>query len=224
MADSENIEPEEAAIKVMVVDDQAMVRQGLVSLLQLESGLEVVAEAGSGSEALSLLRRCSPDVILMDVRMPLMDGIECTRQVLQINPDVKVLILTTFDEDDYIFPAIEAGCCGYLLKDTLLEDLSAAIKIVHKGNLQLGPSIAPKVLARLRPYKPKEETEKSRFMTEREKKILQLIGKGQSNKEIAAVLMISEGTVKNHISSILTHLGLRDRTQAALWVAENGIN
>lgn len=210
-------------IKVMVVDDQPMVRKGIVSLLQLEEGIEVVGEAGSGAEAISLVPRLSPDLILMDVRMPNMDGIECTQKILKVFPAVKMLILTTFDEDEYIFPAIEAGCCGYLLKDTPLEDLSAAIKIVHKGNVQLGPSIAPKVLARLRPYKEKGETEKLRFMTDREKTILKLIGQGKSNKEIASALNISEGTVKNHISSILTQLGLRDRTQAALWVSENGI-
>lgn len=210
-------------IRVMIVDDQALVRHGLTSLLSLEDDITIVGEAGNGSEAISLIDSLKPDVILMDMRMPILNGVDATKEILKRNPGVKVVVLTTFDEDEYIFESLKAGASGYLLKDTPSEDLSAAIRVVHHGHTQLGPSIAPKVLARLRPYSPPagDGASSIKFMTEREQEILKLIAQGLNNKEIAGKLSITEGTVKNHISSILTQLGVRDRTQAALWAREH---
>ncbi|HEY9786599.1 MAG TPA: response regulator transcription factor [Candidatus Obscuribacterales bacterium] len=210
-------------IRVMIVDDQALVRRGLASLLALESDIQVVGEASNGSEAVSLLESLKPDVILMDMRMPILDGVEATREIVKRSPQTRILVLTTFDDDEYIFLSLKAGASGYLLKDTPSEDLSAAIRAVHHGHTQLGPSIAPKVLSRLKPFSPpsSQAAESIKFMTEREQEILNLIAQGMNNKEIASQLNITEGTVKNHISSILTQLGVRDRTQAALWAKEH---
>lgn len=208
-------------IRVMLVDDQSLVRQGLNSLISLEDDMEVVGEAGGGREAISLVESIKPDVILMDMRMPNCNGVEATAEILKRHPGLKILVLTTFDEDEYIFESLKAGASGYLLKDTPSEDLAAAIRIVFHGHTQLGPTIAPKVLARLKPFSPQADQMPVKFMTEREQEILKLIARGLNNKEIAAALHITEGTVKNHISSILTQLGVRDRTQAALWAHEH---
>lgn len=205
----------------MIVDDQPLIRQGLSSLLSLEDDIELIAEVSSGREAISLCNQLKPDVILMDILMPGFNGVEATREIMARNPGMRVLMLTTFDEDEFILDSLKAGACGYLLKDTSSDDLAAAIRVTHHGHTQLGPTIAPKVLARLKPVAPKQETNVLQFMSEREQEILKLIGQGLSNKEIAASLHITEGTVKNHVSSIFTHLGVRDRTQAALWAKEN---
>ena len=208
-------------IKVLIVDDQPLARQGLLAVLSLSEDIEVVGEASSGSEAIVVAAKVNPDVVLMDIRMPLMNGIEATSQILKQHANVHVLMLTTFDEDEYIVGALKAGASGYLLKDTRPHDLIAAIGLVHHGHLQFGPSIAAKVLARLQPYVPKQNTEILKFMSAREQELLRLMAQGLSNQELASKLNLTEGTVRNYVSSILTQLGVRDRTQAALWAHNN---
>lgn len=209
-------------IRLMLVDDQTLVRQGLASLLSLEEDFEIVAHAGHGQEAVSLAASSGPDIILMDIRMPVMDGVEATKMIRERNPDIKILVLTTFDEDEYIVRAMQAGASGYLLKDAPTEQLASAIRSVHNGFTQLGPTIGPKLLSRLNSQAgsgPKEDAES--LFTGRELEILKLLGQGKSNKEIAHTLFITEGTVKNHITKILAQLNVRDRTQAALWAQQN---
>lgn len=210
-------------IRVMIVDDQVLVRQGLISLLSLHDDIEIVGEAGNGSEAVSIVSSMKPDVILMDMRMPIMNGVEAIREIFRRQVPVSILVLTTFDEDEFIVESLQAGASGYLLKDTPSDELAAAIRLVQAGHTQLGPSIASKVVSKLTTQPKQSESAKTalQFMTDREKEILKLIATGMNNKEIAEQLHITEGTVKNHISSILTQLEVRDRTQAALWAKAN---
>ncbi len=211
----------EKKIRIMLVDDQPLVRQGLLSLLSLEDDLEIVGEATHGAEAITLFETLQPDVTLMDVQMPGVNGVDATQEIMTRHPDARILVLTTFDDDEFIVKALHAGAAGYLLKDTKADDIAGAIRLIHSGHVQLGPSIAPKVLARLKPYMGKRDVEAIKFMSHRELEILKLISTGHNNKEIASQLAITEGTVKNHISSILTQLGVRDRTQAALWASQH---
>lgn len=205
----------------MIVDDQPLARQGLLAMLSLSEDIEVTAEASGGQEAVAMASRTNPDVILMDIRMPGMNGIEATSEIIKQNEHIHVLILTTFDDDELIVGALKAGASGYLLKDTRPQDLIAAIGLVHRGHLQFGPSVASKVLSRLQPYVPKANTEILKFMSTREQQVLRLIAQGLSNLEMSGRLNLSEGTVRNYVSSILTQLGVRDRTQAALWAHNN---
>lgn len=207
-------------IQLLLVDDQTLIRQGLASLLSLEDDFQVVGHAGNGEEALSMATNLKPDIVLMDIRMPVMDGVEATRRLRETMPQIKILVLTTFDEDEYIVQAMQAGASGYLLKDAPTEQLSAAIRSVHNGFTQLGPTIAPKLFSRLSPQSSSKESIQELF-TDRELEILKLLGQGKSNKEIAQTLFITEGTVKNHITKILSQLNARDRTQAALWAQQN---
>ncbi len=207
-------------INVLIVDDQPLARQGLLAVLSLADDIEVVGEAANGLEAIAMAASLNPHLILMDIRMPGMNGIDATREILQKHEGLHVLMLTTFDEDEYIVNALKAGASGYLLKDTRPQDLIASIKLVHHGHLQFGPSVADKVLARLQPY-VRANTEILKFMSAREQEVLKLIANGLSNQEIANQLNLSEGTVRNYVSSILTQLGVRDRTQAALWAHNN---
>ncbi|AFY88520.1 response regulator [Chroococcidiopsis thermalis] len=204
-------------IQILVVDDQSLIRQGLKALLELDPELTVVGEAENGQLALQLAQELRPDVILMDIRMPLMDGVAATREILQQLPQTKVLVLTTFDDDEYVKAAIAHGAMGYLLKDTPSEELAIAIHAVHKGYTQLGPGIVKKLLVSplsvTKPTPPPVLQE----LTPRELEILQLIASGANNREIAQKLFISEGTVKNHVTNILNRLNLRDRTQAAIF-------
>jgi DNA-binding NarL/FixJ family response regulator len=192
-----------------------------MAMLSLADEIEVVGEASNGHEAIALSARTNPHVILMDIRMPGMDGIEATREITQRQADIHILMLTTFDEDEYVMGALKAGASGYLLKDTSPRDLIAAIGLVHHGHVQLGPAIAAKVLSRLQPYVPKERSEILQFMSTREQEVLRLIARGFSNQELANRLSLTEGTVRNYVSNILTQLGVRDRTQAALWAHNN---
>lgn len=205
-------------IRVLLVDDQSLIREGLRALLELDSELEIVGEAENGQTAIQLIERLhvtslQPDVVLMDMRMPVMDGVAATREICQKFPDIKVLVLTTFDDDEYVNAAMNFGAMGYLLKDTPSEELANSIRAVHKGYTQLGPGIMKKFLTSTPTAPPAELNE----LTPRELEVLRLIATGASNKEISRKLYISEGTVKNHVTHILNRLNLRDRTQAAIF-------
>lgn len=211
-------------IRVLVVDDQALVREGMATLLALEEGMQVVGQASHGDEACTLAEDLRPDVILMDIRMPVCDGVMATQKIHQRFPQIKVVVLTTFDDEEFIVQALKAGASGYLLKDTPSEQLAAAVKTVHQGHTLLGPTVTPKVLSHLSAQQKQNHKQKvscEDLLTMREIEVLKLIGQGKSNREIAHTLNITEGTVKNHVTRILTQLSVRDRTQAALWAQEH---
>ncbi|QKQ77939.1 response regulator transcription factor [Nostoc sp. TCL240-02] len=207
-------------IKVLLVDDQGLIRQGLRALLELEPDLEIVGEAENGEQAINLVAEFQPDVLLLDIRMPIMDGVAATKEIQKRFPTTKILVLTTFDDDEYVSAALQNGAMGYLLKDTPSEELAVAIRAVYKGYTQLGPGIVKKLLTQFSNGTPIHSTPVPSTLTEltpREKEVLRLIATGASNREIAQELYISEGTVKNHVTNILNTLNLRDRTQAAIW-------
>ena len=216
-------------IRVLLVDDQALFREGLRTLLSVWPDLEVVGEAGNGQEALVLVAAVRPDVVLMDLRMPVLDGAAATRRLLAEWPDTKVIVLTTFDDDDHVFDGLRAGAVGYLLKDVPSEKLVEAIRLAAEGKSFLQPSIAAKVVAefaRLTAVPPVTAVSVSPLiepLSDRELEILALLSTGASNKEIAVQLYIAEGTVKNHVTNILGKMGARDRTQAALRAKEMGL-
>ena len=205
-------------IRLLLVDDQALFREGLRTLLSLHEDLQVVGEAGNGLEALSAADSLRPNVVLMDLRMPVLDGVAATRRLLAAHPATRVIVVTTFDDDELVFDGLRAGAIGYLLKDVSSDKLVEAIRAAASGESFLQPSIAAKVLAefnrlerRLPPTPALAEP-----LSERELDILRLMAEGDSNKEIAAALYIAEGTVKNHVTNVLGKLGVRDRTQAVL--------
>ncbi|MBN1993018.1 MAG: response regulator transcription factor [Anaerolineae bacterium] len=216
-------------VRVLVADDQQLMREGIASLLSIQNGLEVVGTAANGQEAIDRALTLLPDVILMDIRMPVMDGIAATEQLRRQLPGCQVLMLTTFDDDEYIVKSLIAGACGYLLKDIPARDLAHAIQLAHRGIYQLEPSIAGKLVGVLsaKGAAPALATpaleEECPDLTERELEVLRLIATGATNREIAQALVISEGTVKNHVSNILNCLGLRDRTQAAIYAREKNL-
>ncbi len=206
-------------IKVLLVDDQNLIRQGLKALLELEADLEIIGEAENGEQAIKLSEQLQPDVILMDIRMPIMDGVAATREIQKRCPGIKILVLTTFDDDEYIKAALQNGAMGYLLKDTPSEELAVAIRAVYKGYTQLGPGIVKKLVTQFSTLTSTQSLPVPPSLAEltpREKEVLQLIAIGANNREIAQQLYISEGTVKNHVTNILNRLNLRDRTQAAI--------
>ena len=226
----------EPKVRVLVVDDQRLMRDGIASLLSIQEGIEIVGTASNGQEAIEQAISLQPDVVLMDVRMPAMDGVTATADLRRQLPDCQVLMLTTFDDEDYIVDALRAGASGYLLKDIPAQDLAKAVISAHMGIYQLDAAVASKMVAALAglgskgsnvpppapifvPISSATQTE----LTEREIDVLRLIAKGATNREIAEQLVISEGTVKNHISNMLNRLGLRDRTQAAIYARENGL-
>ncbi len=207
-------------IRVVLIDDQHLIRQGLKALLELEPDLQVVGEGENGQMAIALVETLQPDVVLMDIRMPVMDGVAATREINQQFPGTKVLVLTTFDDDQYVAEALRFGAMGYLLKDTPSEELAAAIRSVYKGYTQLAPGLVEKIMAKVpttAPPTPPTPPSSWDELTPREQEVLRLIAKGASNREIAQSLYISEGTVKNHVTNILNRLNLRDRTQAAIY-------
>ncbi len=208
-------------IKILVVDDQTLVRQGLATLLSVEDDFEIVGQSADGTQAFLHVEQLQPDVVLMDLRMPICDGITAAARIREKFPLVKVLALTTFDDDELIFEAIEAGAAGYLLKDTPREQVAAAVRAVYQGSMYLGPTIAPRIVSQLHRAPVKTSGTASHWLTSREQEVLKLIVQGKSNKEIALQLSITEGTVKNHVSSVLTAIGARDRTQAVLWAQAN---
>ena len=206
---------------MLIVDDQALVREGMASLLALEEDLQVVGQACNGEEACKMADEFSPDIVLMDVRMPVCDGVTATGIIREKHKEIKVIVLTTFDEEEYIMKALQKGASGYLLKDTPSERVAAVVRSVHQGHTLLGPTITPKVLSHLAPPKPEPSIDYKSILTSREIDVLKLLGQGKSNREIARILNITEGTVKNHVTKILNQVGVRDRTQAALWVQQN---
>jgi DNA-binding NarL/FixJ family response regulator len=213
-------------IRLLLVDDQALFREGLRTLLSVRPELEVVGEAGDGEEALRLAQQLRPAVILMDLQMPRLDGVEATRRLRRECPESRVIALTTFEDDETVFEGLRAGAVGYLLKDTPSEKLIEAIHVAARGESFLQPSIAAKVLAefsRMPPASPPSAAPLAEPLSERELEVLRLLASGASNKEIAAALVIAEGTAKNHVTSILAKLGVRDRTQAALRGRELGL-
>ncbi len=208
-------------IRVLVVDDHTVVRKGIRALLATVEEIKVAGEARDGQEALEKIEALRPDVILLDLLMPRMDGIEVTRQAIAADPDARILVLTSFAADDKVFPAIKAGALGYLLKDTVPEELVRAIRQVYRGESSLSPAIARKVLQEL--SSPSDRPPTAEPLTEREVEVLQVVARGKSNQEIADELMISEATVRTHVSNILGKLHLASRTQAALYALREGL-
>jgi DNA-binding NarL/FixJ family response regulator len=215
------------AIRVLLVDDQALFREGLETLLSVHKDIQVVGQASNGQEALEVAAQVQPDVVLMDVRMPVLDGVRATCLLKEAQPQCRVIVLTTFDDDEYIFDALRTGAAGYLLKDVASARLVEAIRATARGESILEPSVAAKVIAeftRVSSMVPAAQMEHLvEPLSERELEILALIARGASNKEIASQLFIAEGTVKNHVTHILGKLGVRDRTQAALKARELGL-
>jgi NarL family two-component system response regulator LiaR len=210
------------AITVMIVDDHEMVRQGASSYLEAQPDITVIAQAGTGEEAVKLAQELVPDVVLMDLVMPGMDGVEATRKVKDVSPRTQIIILTSFHQDEFIFPALQAGAISYLLKDVKASGLVEAIRRAARGEATLHPRIAARVIKTFRNLDPQEATPFI-TLTEREMEVLKLIAKGYSNERIADELVISMGTVKGHVSNILSKLHLADRTQAAAYAWQEGI-
>jgi DNA-binding NarL/FixJ family response regulator len=220
----------EVSIRILLVDDHAVVLRGLQFFLATQKDFEIVGEAFNGKEAIEKVADFQPDVVLMDMVMPVMNGIEATAYIRQHYPEVKVLVLTSFSEQDYVLPALQAGAAGYLLKDMKPDQIVEAIRGAFSGNIQLHPDVTQKLMAQA--VTPAQETvmkpsvsaaDPLEQITKREKEVLILIAKGMSNKEIAQVLSIAEKTVKTHVSSILSKLQLADRTQAALFAVKQGL-
>ncbi len=213
-------------IRVLLVDDQALFREGLRTLLSTRPGLDIVGEAANGVEAVDRARALQPQVVLMDLRMPVLGGVEATRRLRAADPRCQVIVLTTFDDDEEVFDALRAGAVGYLLKDAPSEKLVEAIGAAARGESFLQPSIAAKVVAefsRLSPARPAARRALVEPLSERERDVLRQLANGKSNKEIAAALHLAEGTVKNHMTNVLGKLGVLDRTQAALKAREIGL-
>ena len=210
-----------ASIRVLIVDDHAMVRQGIATFIELQDDIELVGEAANGREAIARVEELRPDVVLMDLVMPEMDGVTATREIKARHPGVMVLALTSFVNDAQITPALQAGASGYLLKDLSADDLMKAVRAAHRGETPLAPAVAKKLIADI--AAPRGESSALDRLTDREREVLALLGRGMSNKEIAAQLSISAKTVKFHVSSILGKLGVADRTQAALFASKHGL-
>jgi DNA-binding NarL/FixJ family response regulator len=213
------------SIRVLVVDDQSLVRAGFVKLLEPEPDLRVVGEAGDGSEAVDAAARARPDVVLMDIRMPRLDGIEATRRIRAQAGAPRVLVLTTYDLDEYVFDAIKAGASGFMLKDAPADQLVAGIRVVAAGDALLAPAVTKRLIEEFarRPTPPPEGPFELAELTAREREILTLIARGLTNSEIAGDLVLGESTVKTHVGNILSKLDLRDRVQAVVLAYETGL-
>ena len=216
-------------IEVLIADDQAMVRAGFAALLDAHEGISVIGQAANGAEAVALSARLDPDVILMDVRMPELDGIQATRRILGTSyPAAKVpriIMLTTFDIDDYVYDALQAGASGFLLKDALPEELVQAVRVVAAGDALLAPSVTRRMIAQFAAQKPRASRASAQLadLTEREREVLVLIGQGLSNVEIGRELFIAEQTVKTHVGKVLAKIGARDRVQAVIFAYDAGL-
>jgi NarL family two-component system response regulator LiaR len=208
-------------IRLLITDDHSIVRKGIKALLATEKDMEVVGEAENGAEAVAKAAALTPDVVLMDLVMPEMDGIEATRRITAEQPGTRILVLTSFAADDKVFPAVKAGALGYLLKDSTPDQLLEAIRQVHRGEPSLEPSIARKVLQEL--SHPAQGKQTAEPLTERELDVLRLIAQGMSNREIAGKIFVAEWTVRSHVSNILGKLHLASRTQAALYALKSGL-
>jgi DNA-binding NarL/FixJ family response regulator len=213
-------------IRVVIADDDDLMRAGLIELLTADPDIEITGQAANGREAVERACRLAPDVVLMDVRMPDVDGIAATRELAQAAPDAKVLILTTFEQDDYIFGALRAGASGFLLKRTRPEELIAAVHAVAAGDSLLSPSVTRRVIDRMAQQPTPELADQARLdgLTPREREVLVLIARGLSNREIAGVLVVEESTIRTHVKRILMKLHLRDRVQAVIFAYETGLN
>ncbi|HYT25858.1 MAG TPA: response regulator transcription factor [Actinomycetota bacterium] len=212
--------------RVLIADDDHLMRAGLVELLTADPTIEIVGQAATGREAVQQARRLAPDVVLMDVRMPDLDGIAATRELSQAAPHVKVLILTTFEQDNYIFGALRAGASGFLLKRTRPEDLIAAVHTIAAGDSLLSPSVTRRVVDRMAQQPTPDLADNARLaaLTPRERETLALVARGLSNREIAAALSVEESTIRTHVKRILMKLDLRDRVQAVIFAYEAGMN
>ena len=230
-------EERHALVRVLVVDDQQLVRDGIASLLRVQDGITIVGTATNGQEALEQARALRPDVILMDVRMPVMNGVEATIQILREVPSCCILMLTTFDDEEYVREALRAGARGYLLKDLPAQELARAVHAVSQGVYQLDAAVIERMIDAFSRPDTAQKSETSKMeermappdaldtagLTNREIEVLRLIATGATNREVADALVISEGTVKNHLSNIFSRLGLRDRTQAVMYAREHGL-
>lgn len=217
---------EQKKIRVMLADDQRLIREGIASLLSIQPGIDIVGKAVNGADAVAQAAELRPNIVLMDIQMPELNGIEATAQVLAKLSDCRVLMLTTFDDEEYIVKALQAGAVGYLLKDLPAADLAQAIRMAHSGIFQLDPSVAGKLVGALSSIGSQTQSQqptRSFDLSPRELEVLKLLADGATNREIADLLFISVGTVKNHVSSILGQLDLRDRIQAAIFARENGL-
>jgi DNA-binding NarL/FixJ family response regulator len=212
--------------RVLIADDDDLMRAGLAELLTVDPRIEIAGEAATGREAVERALRLRPDVVLMDVRMPGLDGIGATRELAAAAPSVRVLILTTFEQDDYVFGALRAGASGFLLKRTRPEDLIAAVHLIAVGDSLLSPSVTRRVINRMAQQPTPSLADLARLgdLTQREREVLALIARGLSNREIAAALVVEESTIRTHVKRVLMKLGLRDRVQAVIFAYETGIN
>lgn len=215
-------------IKIVIADDQELIRESLKIVLSANPDMEVMDTVADGREVIRSVRACRPDVILMDVRMPEMDGVSCTRIIKENYPQIKIIILTTFDDDEYVYNALKYGASGYLLKGVSMAELSSAIRTVHSGKAMINPDVAVKVVRLFSQmaqsnYGIRVDSRMVEEIGKTEWKVIQQVGYGRSNKEIAAALNLSEGTVRNNLSSILSKLELRDRTQLAIWAVQTGV-
>jgi len=210
-------------VRVMIVDDHAVVREGLKNYLGALAGFEIVGEASNGAEAVQSAKKCRPQVVLMDLVMPVMDGIEATRALHEAQPDVRVIVLTSFADDDKLFPALKAGAVAYLLKDVGPKELAEAISAAARGETRLHPEVSRRLVAGIAGGAGGTGERPEDQLTDREMDVLKCLAQGRSNKEIGAQLFISEKTVKTHVGSILDKLGLADRTQAALYAVKHGL-
>ena len=215
-------------IKIVIADDQELIRESLKIVLSANPDMEVTDTVADGREVIRSVRACRPDVILMDVRMPEMDSVSCTRIIKENYPQIKIIILTTFDDDEYVYNALKYGASGYLLKGVSMAELSSAIRTVHSGKAMINPDVAVKVVRLFSQmaqsnYGIRVDSRMVEEIGKTEWKVIQQVGYGRSNKEIAAALNLSEGTVRNNLSSILSKLELRDRTQLAIWAVQTGV-
>jgi DNA-binding NarL/FixJ family response regulator len=210
-------------MKVIICDDQAIVRDGLEMMLKLEPDIQILGVAEDGAAAVELVTKKTPDLVLMDLKMPIMNGVEAIRQIKANHPEIKILVLTTYDDDEWVFDAIQAGASGYLLKDTPRDEVVKAIRGTVTGKTYVDPSVAGKVLRQASNHQTQPATLITSKLTDREIEVLRLIARGLSNTDIADRLFLSEGTVRNHVSAILSKLGVSDRTRAAVTAIQHGL-